>query len=208
MLGVDACKRGWIAIAVEDGVTGAYFAEDIQTLTNRAQADGPLDVVAVDMPIGLPDRGQRHADVLARAAIGPLRSSVFMTPVREALMAADHAAASAINREITGQGISIQAFGLKPKLFQVERWVRHMPIRRYRQVLPIPLAWLQHEKWSFCPQRRYARVSTQGLCGTAHPGDCIQQVALPVASSPDRTASSPARELWLACLRRRRDRPR
>jgi hypothetical protein len=116
VLGVDACKRGWIAIAVEDGVTGAYFAEDIQTLTNLAQAHGPLDVVAVDMPIGLPDRGQRQADVLARAAIGPLRSSVFITPVRAALMAADHAAASAINRELTGQGISIQAFGLKPKL--------------------------------------------------------------------------------------------
>jgi predicted RNase H-like nuclease len=129
VLGVDACKRGWIAIAVEDGVTGAYFAEDIQTLASRAQADGPLDVVAVDMPIGLPDRGQRQADVLARAAIGPLRSSVFITPVREALMAADHATASAINRELTGQGISIQAFGLKPKLFQVERWVRHTPIR-------------------------------------------------------------------------------
>ncbi len=129
VLGVDACKRGWIAIAVEDGVTDAYFAEDIQTLTSRAQADGPLGVVAVDMPIGLPDRGQRRADVLARAAIGPLRSSVFMAPVREALMAADHAAASAINRGLSGQGISIQAFGLKPKLFQVERWVRHMPIR-------------------------------------------------------------------------------
>jgi predicted RNase H-like nuclease len=44
-------------------------------------------------------------------------------------MAEDHAAASAINRELAGQGISIQAFGLKPKLFQVERWVRHTPIR-------------------------------------------------------------------------------
>jgi hypothetical protein len=40
VLGVDACKRGWIAI--DDGVMGAYFAEDIQTLANRAQADGPL----------------------------------------------------------------------------------------------------------------------------------------------------------------------
>ena len=129
VLGVDACKRGWIAIAVVDAVAGAYFAEDIQTLVARAQADGPLDVVAVDMPIGLPDRGHRQADVLARAVIGPLWPSVFMTPVREALMAADHAAASAINRELTGQGISIQAFGLKPKLFQVEQWVRHTRAR-------------------------------------------------------------------------------
>lgn len=129
MLGVDACRRGWIAIAVDDGIAGAYFAENIQMLVARAETDGPLAVVAVDMPIGLPDRGLRRADVLARAAIGPLWPSVFMTPVRQALLAGDHAAASAINRELTGQGISIQAFGLKPKLFEVEQWVRHTAIR-------------------------------------------------------------------------------
>jgi predicted RNase H-like nuclease len=56
-MGVDACKRGWIAIAVEDDRTGAYFAEDIQMLIAQAEAEGPLAVVAVDMPIGLPDRG-------------------------------------------------------------------------------------------------------------------------------------------------------
>jgi hypothetical protein len=70
VLGVDACRRGWIGLAVEGTVTGAYFAEDIQALIARAQADGPLCVVAVDMPIGLADRGQRQADMLARAEIG------------------------------------------------------------------------------------------------------------------------------------------
>jgi predicted RNase H-like nuclease len=129
VLGVDACKRGWIAVAVEDAVTGAYFAEDFPGLIARAQADGPLAVVAVDMPIGLPDRGHRKADVLARAEIGPLWASVFMTPVREALLAADHATASSINRKLAGQGISIQAFGLKPKLLEVERWARATAIR-------------------------------------------------------------------------------
>jgi predicted RNase H-like nuclease len=129
VLGIDACKRGWIAIAVDDAVCGAYFAVDIAALIARARADGPLGVIAIDMPIGLPDRGHRQADVLARAQIGPLWPSVFMTPVRQALLAADHAAASAINRELAGQGISVQAFGLKPKLFQVDRWVRQASVR-------------------------------------------------------------------------------
>jgi predicted RNase H-like nuclease len=129
VLGVDACWRGWIAIAVEQAVTDAYFAEDIQELIACAEAGGPLAVVGIDMPIGLPDQGHRQADVLARAAIGPLWSSVFMTPVREALLAPDHATALAINRTLTGQGASIQAFGLKPKLFQVERWVRGTSVR-------------------------------------------------------------------------------
>jgi predicted RNase H-like nuclease len=129
VLGVDACRRGWIAVAADDAVTGAYFDADIQALVARAQADGPLAVVAVDMPIGLADRGQRQADMLARAEIGPLWASVFMTPVREALLAANHAAASAINRKLTGHGISIQAFALKPKLLEVERWARATAVR-------------------------------------------------------------------------------
>jgi predicted RNase H-like nuclease len=129
VLGVDACRRGWIAVAVEDAATSAYFAEDIQALVAQARADGPLSVVAVDMPIGLADRGQRQADMLARAEIGPLWASVFMTPTRQALLAADHATASAINRRLTGHGISIQAFALKPKLLEVEQWARVTAIR-------------------------------------------------------------------------------
>jgi len=129
VLGVDACKRGWVAIAVEDGITGTYFAEEFQALIAQAEAGGSVAVVAIDMPIGLPDRGYRQADVLARAAIGPLWPSVFMTPVRQALLATDHATASAINRQLTGHGISIQAFGLKPKLFQVEQWAQQTTVR-------------------------------------------------------------------------------
>jgi predicted RNase H-like nuclease len=102
---------------------------NIHALIAQAEADGPISVVAIDMPIGLPDRGYRQADILARAAIGSLWPSVFMTPVREALLAADHAAASSVNRQLTGQGISIQAFALKPKLLQVEQWARQTHIR-------------------------------------------------------------------------------
>ena len=129
ILGVDACRRGWIAVAAEETVTGTYFAEDIEALIARARADGPLAVVAVDMPIGLADQGRRQADVLARAEIGPLWASVFMTPVRDALLAADHATASAINRRLTGHGISIQAFALKPKLLEVEQWAQAAAVR-------------------------------------------------------------------------------
>jgi predicted RNase H-like nuclease len=50
-------------------------------------------------------------------------------PVREALLAADQATASAINRSRTGQGVSMQAFRLKPKVFQVEDWARDAPVR-------------------------------------------------------------------------------
>jgi predicted RNase H-like nuclease len=129
VLGVDACKAGWVGIALAAGQVSGYGAGTIEQLVAAAQADGPLTVVGIDMPIGLPDAGRRQADILARQAIGPLRSSVFMTPVRTALDAADHATASARNRHLAGEGISIQAFGLRPKLRQVDRWVRQAPCR-------------------------------------------------------------------------------
>ncbi len=132
VLGVDACRVGWVGVALGHGVTHTYVAANIADLTDRARLDGSVDVVAVDMPIGLPDRGRRQADILARAAVGPRRSSVFMTPVRAAMEASDHASAVVLNRERTdgiNGGISVQAFSLKPKMLQVQQWVRETSLR-------------------------------------------------------------------------------
>lgn len=95
----------------------------ITLVVAAAEADGVLDVVAIDIPIGLPDSTTRQADELARRELGPRRSSLFMTPVRRAVLADEHAPASQINRELTGSGISMQAFRLTPKLLEVEAWV-------------------------------------------------------------------------------------
>jgi predicted RNase H-like nuclease len=121
VLGVDACKAGWVGVLVHGGRVAAYVAAGIAELVADA---GDLDAVAVDMPIGLPDDGRRRADELAWRALGPRRASIFMTPVRAALADPDYAAASAENARLTGSGISRQAFGLRPKLLQVDEWVR------------------------------------------------------------------------------------
>ena len=67
-------------------------------------AAGRSICIAVDMPIGLPDAGRRRADVLARELAGPRRASVFMTPVRSALQEEAHAAATAVNVQLAGEG--------------------------------------------------------------------------------------------------------
>jgi predicted RNase H-like nuclease len=140
VLGVDACRAGWVGIVLEAGDAAepprAFVAGDIAGLVALAEAGGPVAVVGIDIPIGLPDRGRRQADILARAAIGPRRSSVFMTPVRPALLAADHATAVARSRALAGEGVSIQAYGLRAKLLEVERWIRGQPGRRVAEVHP------------------------------------------------------------------------
>jgi predicted RNase H-like nuclease len=52
------------------------------------------------------------------------RSSVFLTPARPALLAPDHATAVRVNRELTGDGVSIQAFGLRARILEVDQLVR------------------------------------------------------------------------------------
>jgi predicted RNase H-like nuclease len=102
------------------GTLGATIG-DLMTV---AQAGAGVDVVAIDIPIGLPDNSHRQADVLARRGVGPRWQSVFMTPVREALLAGDHATAIAINQRLVGKGVSRQGYGLRTKIFEVDSWIR------------------------------------------------------------------------------------
>lgn len=124
VLGVDACKAGWIGIALDGAAIRGYVAATIEKLVTEAEADGPLAVVVVDIPIGMPDQGLRAADLEARKAVGPRHSSVFMTPVRSTLNETQHQSASAINREHTGRGMSKQVFAILPKVREVDTWLR------------------------------------------------------------------------------------
>jgi predicted RNase H-like nuclease len=124
VLGIDACRAGWVGIALSSGDPRPYAAATIRELTEQATADGLLGVVAIDIPIGLADSGRRRADLLARAALGRRWPSLFITPVREAVQAGDFPAALAASRRLAGEGISRQAFALGAKILDVDRWLR------------------------------------------------------------------------------------
>jgi predicted RNase H-like nuclease len=127
VLGADACRAGWVGIALSDDGVCAYVHAEIAGLVALALAGGALAAVGIDIPIGLADAGLRQADVLARKAAGPRWASVFVTPVRQALMVPDHRQASALNKQLTGSGISRQAFNLRDKILQVDRWLPTAP---------------------------------------------------------------------------------
>src|SRR5262245_26357278 len=93
VLGVDACKAGWVGVALHGGAVTVHVAKTIAALVADVEVDGHLDAIGIDIPIGLPDTGRRQADVLAYTLVGPRRSSVFMTPVRAALGAGSNGAA-------------------------------------------------------------------------------------------------------------------
>lgn len=122
VLGVDACPAGWVGVTLVGRSVRAVVHAEIGGLVALAAAAGPFKAIAIDIPIGLADRGPRQADLLARTAAGRRWASVFVTPVRAALQPDTYVEALAISREITGRGISSQAFRLRDKILQVDSW--------------------------------------------------------------------------------------
>ena len=117
--GVDGCRAGWIAFKFElpSFATSLEVIDLPSLLTNRLS---DLAFLAIDIPIGLLD-GSRACDKAGRKLLGqPRGTSVFAAPCRAALTAKTHAEASAINRQKTGRGLSLQSFHIGPKIKQVD----------------------------------------------------------------------------------------
>jgi predicted RNase H-like nuclease len=76
------------------------------------------------MPLGLLDAGWREADRMARGLLGPRRSSVFAIPPLAVWAQPTYQAANQRCRELTGQGFSIQAWGLRAKLLEANQYLQ------------------------------------------------------------------------------------
>ncbi len=119
--GVDACRGGWVAVSL-DGPAPAEIRVH-ETLTGLLSRDTDAGTVTgIDMPLGLLESGWREADIAARGLLGSRRGSVFAIPPRAVWEQASYQAASQRCRELTGQGFSIQAWGLRAKLLEAARY--------------------------------------------------------------------------------------
>jgi predicted RNase H-like nuclease/ADP-ribose pyrophosphatase YjhB (NUDIX family) len=130
VLGVDACPAGWVGVVLDPMLRASVFvAADISSLLGLVRERHDVPVVAVDIPIGLPDAGGRLADAEARRVLVGKSSSVFSTPVRSALEAATYAEAREANLAATDgrTSVSAQAYALRAKVLQVDAWVRSGP---------------------------------------------------------------------------------
>jgi predicted RNase H-like nuclease len=124
--GVDACRRGWVAVSL-----AAASPPDgpAVTVTVGAGLGALLDqdpagttIVGIDMPLGLLETGWREADRAARGLLGPRRSSVFAIPPRPVWAEVSYRAANQLCRELVGQGLSAQAWGLRAKLLEANQY--------------------------------------------------------------------------------------
>ena len=110
VLGVDGWRGGWIGARLEGRTVTLLDLRDVAAVL----AVPGVDVVGIDMPIGLSDDGVRRCDVQARRLLGRAGSSVFPAPVRAVLATDDYGEARALSRAATDppRAPSAQAFQL------------------------------------------------------------------------------------------------
>jgi predicted RNase H-like nuclease len=140
-LGLDGCRSGWIAAIAYGSVeqptgTGLKRFDGIEDLLAWRESQRSRPIVAVDVPMGLPDHvGVRPCDAEARARLGSRWMCVFEPPDR-ALYSHDFESAGAIVwarqaddpkavfHVLTQQGIQIMS-----KIEQVDRVLLANPSR-------------------------------------------------------------------------------
>ena len=186
--GVDGCPGGWIAVYRETttGRLDCSIEESFAGVTKRHE----LDVVAVDMPIGLSKEGKRDCDGKARDALRPWRHrSIFPAPAADVLALfpkltsasfrkmplaereRDYNHAKAVNERRTSKSLNRQSFNLVPKIAEVRDYLLGRPSAKrgfvhevHPEVSFAAMNYLEHggEVPPFSPMH-HPKASMQGL---------------------------------------------
>jgi predicted RNase H-like nuclease len=116
VLGVDGCRGGWVGALLDDDAVTWLRLPDVDAVLSVG-----ADAVGIDMPIGLPPRGRRECDLLAKRLLGRAHPRVFLTPPRAVLAAATYEEAGSLHRRLVdGKGLSWQTWHLLAKVAEVD----------------------------------------------------------------------------------------
>jgi predicted RNase H-like nuclease len=131
LAGVDGCRAGWVAAFVR-GMGDETRVRIVPRFADALAAPEAPAIVAVDMPIGLPDRigpDGRGPERAIRPLLGARQSSVFSVPPRSAVYAADFGAAcaAALAASEPPRKVSKQLFMIAPKIREVDQVLRAAP---------------------------------------------------------------------------------
>ena len=119
--GIDGCPAGWISVIHPPGFPSYAELKFFEHFRKLLKYQPALQVIAVDIPIGLPitgTTGGRNADRLARAKLGERQSAVFAVPSRATVACDDYrdACQAALVTSDPPRKVSKQTFNIFPKI--------------------------------------------------------------------------------------------
>ena len=193
LVGVDGCRAGWIAVAVRSAKTlpEVRIFQRFADLVSELGADA---IIAVDMPIGLPDKiggAGRGPEQSIRPYLGARRSSGFSIPARAAVEAETYLEAcdlARLNSE-PPKKISKQAFFLFPKIREIDQLLQTDIALRERIIEC-------HPEFSFCRLNNMKPMMTsKKIRGAINPEGIAERMQLLTLHGidPELFASGPPR---------------
>ncbi len=196
VLGVDGWRGRWV---------GALLAGRSVRLLDLADVPAVLvvpavEVVGIDMPIGLSDDGVRACDVEARRRLGRAGSSVFPTPVRAVLATDDYAEARALSRAATDppRAPSAQSFQLVKAIRSLDDALGDPPADHVVEVHP-ELAFRALD-----PELRDAKVTARGMARRLAALRTVMDVDAALLAAPPRVPAVDALDACAAAWSARR----
>lgn len=167
--GVDGCRAGWIAVLRNLAAPSDLCLTLFKTFSDLLDHAPQLSVIAVDMPIGLPEKlgpEGRGAEKAARKHLGMRQSSVFSVPSRAAVYEDDYQASCATSLKTSNppRKVSKQCFYLFPKIREIDSLMTPALETRIYEVHPELAFWrLNGGAEMSLPKKIKSRANRQGL---------------------------------------------
>jgi predicted RNase H-like nuclease len=132
VLGVDGWRGRWVGALLDGRRVTLLDLPDVAAVL----AVPEIEVVAIDMPIGLSEDGVRTCDLEARRRLGRAGSSVFPAPLRRVLGATDYLDACRRSIEASGKALSKQSWNLVPAIRSLDDALGDPPVDHVVEVHP------------------------------------------------------------------------
>jgi predicted RNase H-like nuclease len=131
-VGLEWASTGWFGVVLDDD--GGWNTGVYPSVLSAWKYHSDADRILIDAPIGLPADERRTCDVAARRALGRRGSSVFYTPVREAVYRETLPEAKAVNEAAADFSIQNQVWSVVPRIREVDEFLDMFPSARDRLV--------------------------------------------------------------------------
>ena len=131
-VGLDWASTGWFGVVFDDD--GGWDTGVYPSVWSAWKYHSDAARILIDIPIGLPADGKRACDVAARRKLGRRGSSVFYTPLRDAVYCQTLEEAKAVNEAGADFSIQNQAWSIVPRIREVDEFLDMFPSARDRLV--------------------------------------------------------------------------
>jgi predicted RNase H-like nuclease len=174
--GVDGCKGGrWVSVTASVEDFGEAEVEIFQSAASLIAETAPRSIIAIDVPIGLPElatNGGREADREARKFLGRRGVSVFPVPSRRAVFAharraQDYKLVCTVARKTSNprKAISRQLFAILDRIQEIDLILHQDPVlwRRVFEVHPEVSFQVMNYNQPLPPKKVEGRISLPGM---------------------------------------------